>query len=411
MAPKAFFLNAISKSQTITGLEAIFGKDERITFNVVLIKRERTLFKVIQSCSGLGSLDELMIILDKYSPVILTISGYGILHKKTENNSTPNLLNSFNKTFPHSNPKEFYIQQATYDENNFTYTSIIRRSQLDSLLNKLPNVKIINVVFGPFAMKRLLPIMESSAFINGSINIGHYQFSFNNSYIENISWAEDSESRDRIRVGDSVYDSSSLIPYASVLNYYAPGNLITEAEIESITLKNQDFGYEMKFKKIAIVLAVTFFSLLLVNFLLFNSYFSRSNDLKQSLSVNSRSIAELDSLKKELDSHKQILTNYNFKGMSKTSYYADRIAASVPHSIALEELYLFPLKKSDTGSEDLLFDNKKILIIGYSLASIELNEWIKQLQKNSWTGKVNILSYIQSGAKDKGKFSIEVELL
>ena len=411
MAPGVIFPNTTYPPRNVAGLEVFFEKDSRITFTLVLIKRNGSLFEIIQTFSAMEAFDELIGKVEKDSPVVVTISGAGILHKQMVDDPNRSLLNSFTKIFPHSNPNEFYIQKSNDEGNNTSYISVLRKDQLDRLLTKLHNIKVISVVFGPFAIIRLLPLIESTSFINDSILLGRYQLSFNNNHIENISWSEKVEASDKIKLSHEEYDSASLIPYASVMNYYAAGNLITEAEIESVISQKQDFQYEGKFRLAGISLAAIFFVILLANFFLFNNYFSKSNDLKQSLSINSRSIDQLDSLKKELDSHKQVLASYNFKGMSKTSYYADQIAASVPHSITLEELYLFPLKKSDAGSEDLLFDDKKILISGYSRASIELNEWIKQLQQNNWVGKVNILSYNQTGGKDKGKFSIEVELM
>ena len=95
---------------------------------------------------------------------------------------------------------------------------------------------------------------------------------------------------------------------------------------------------------------------------------------------------------------------------SRTSYYSDQIAATVPTSIQLTELSINPLeKKLRKGEQEMVFQTNLIQVSGRAKRSTHLNNWIKTLKKYDWIKSVSILNYTQDNARVSGEFNIAIE--
>lgn len=394
-----------------TGIEATFLRNNQVVFNLVRAKKNNDAFEILEDILEIDSTENLNEKIKGNEPTILTISGNGVLHRKMEFTGQESLIEAFNRLFPHSNFKEFYIQIWQAQDNKVGYLSIIRKDQIDILLEKLQKIKVTKLFLGPFALNRLLPMMDGIQSGFHDLSVDHYRLKLNDHSIDSIAWTEDEVPNVQLGIRGEIFKTSTLIPYASVIDYFIPANNFRSLEIEQIAENQKEYRYELKFKRTGTAIAVGFLIILLINFIQFSSYFSKNNQLRQEVSMNSDLITKLDSLSAELDLRKKVLNNFNIKGASKVTYYADQIAASVPISVTLDELYIFPIKKGNHDTDDILFENRKVLISGYSQASIDLNNWIKTLQTNKWVSRVSILTYNQAGEMDKGKFSIEIELL
>ena len=103
-----------------------------------------------------------------------------------------------------------------------------------------------------------------------------------------------------------------------------------------------------------------------------------------------------------------VISGTNLNKNSKTSFYADQIAASVPKGIQFSVLDIFPLiEKQNNFQENQLQEFKQniILIKGLSKSSTVYNQWVRKLKKLDWIKTVDHLDY-----KDVDRNNAEFEL-
>ena len=89
------------------------------------------------------------------------------------------------------------------------------------------------------------------------------------------------------------------------------------------------------------------------------------------------------------------------------SYYVQEIAGSIPNEIILNSLVVNPNNKKIKNFEKIIFETNTILIEGDSKSSIPLNDWVKNLKKQDWLLKIEILDY-NIKRKESGEFILKL---
>lgn len=124
--------------------------------------------------------------------------------------------------------------------------------------------------------------------------------------------------------------------------------------------------------------------ILLINFFLFNHYYSAVNELQQTSQINKSS-------------------------SSKSSFYVNAIIESLPTTILLSELNYQPLLKRIKAEKAIENEVNTILISGASTRSVSFSKWITSLEFFDWTRSVEILSY-KDISKSTSDFSIKLKI-
>ena len=114
------------------------------------------------------------------------------------------------------------------------------------------------------------------------------------------------------------------------------------------------------------------------------------------VNVQQSTLQQLDSLQKEVQGKQAFLENNTLNQLSKTSYYADEIARTLPSDIQLTTLNIFPKQKEKRSTENKLPQfNQTIIIKGKTQETLSFNEWKQALEALDWIQKVNIISFGQ----------------
>ena len=142
----------------------------------------------------------------------------------------------------------------------------------------------------------------------------------------------------------------------------------------------------------------------------YSRYDKKINTLRFSYNQNKELIKKLDTLKSELKLKEQYFINSGFLDASKLSYYADRIAYTVPKEIVLTQLNINPLEGKIKNNKPISFQNRKILILGTVTQSIILNNWVKQLKDTDWIKNVKIIHYNQESVEIPAEFELQIDL-
>jgi Tfp pilus assembly protein PilN len=151
--------------------------------------------------------------------------------------------------------------------------------------------------------------------------------------------------------------------------------------------------------------------LLLINLILKFSIDAENKTLAQKEKSYKIMLARVDSLRNEVNEKKSFLTEAGWIESSKISFMADKIASTIPETIKLTEMSLYP--KNDNLSvtqKKMVFDNHTVLVAGRCSKPTELNPWIKALKSFKWISNASVMNYIYDEKEKQGKFIVEVKI-
>src|SRR3989344_4284910 len=409
MFKKLSFENII-KSKIATGVEINLLPDGAYDINVVSLKKNKSQVLTENKISGITDIVSLSTKLDSKSPVVLVINGKGIIHKKVATAENDSLAAVLNKVLPNANADDFYIQEQEINSSQ-NYISVVRKSSIDELLDELKKNNITNIVscnVGPFLINNILGLIDKNIISSEFLSFSNYKLLIREDKINEVQNSDNLESAP-IKVGDDFIEGKLLIPFAAALSYFIgmSEGFVNSDKIDSI---KDDFKQKQKFQLFGWSLLIGTFVVLLVNYFVFNHYWEKSTEMNSKLVLNQSALKRYESLKAEYAQKKIFLEQNGLLESSRTSYYADRLAASLPASIQLLDMNIHPLKKKEASdiSNALYFDTKTIKISGKCDRNTELNDWMKELEANIWIEKVKLVDYKQANAKDDGVFFIEI---
>lgn len=413
MLKKVGFKNII-KSKAAVGVEIILLPENTYEINVVLLKKIKSILTTEKQKEGIGSFEELAQFIDTKLPIILVLNGKGIIHRKISFSENDTPITLLNKVLPNANPNEFDIQETGISSSQ-VFVSLIRSSIINEVIEQLKKNKLTNIagcLLGPFVINNLLPLIDTNIISNELLKFSSYQLQIREQQITEITIAESENINESIIIGDSLVHSKLVIAFAAALSYFLDDNagIVKSEVIDNI---KEEFKQKQKFEFIGWSLLIAAFSVLLLNYFIFNHFWTKTNDLSSTLSSNQFALSRYGTLKVEFAQKKGFLEQNGLLENSRTSFYADKLAESLPSSIQWTDVNIHPVKKKQASdeSEGFFFENKIIKISGKCQRSTDLNDWMKEVKLKSWISNVTLLNYTQDNATDDGLFLIEIKLV
>jgi len=406
---KQLNFESLVKGKLVAGVEIQFSVTGNMLIRCVVLKRNKSDLVIEKQSTLLSSIEELAAFVDPKIPLSILVTGKGIVHRKIYFSETDSDLSLLNKALPNANLSDFNIQKTVIDETQL-FISVIRSSQLNELLEELQKHKLSALASfsaGPFAINAVLPLIAST---EQTLNLNTCRLAINNSQITGIT-NEGMETEELTDIGGEHVKTNLLLSYAAAVAYFTgPENPVLNSGTVYALIEENREKRKLQFRSMAVLLNV--FAIVMANLVLFNTYWDRSNELSTQLLINQSSVQRCDTLKKELDLKRSFLEQNGLLENSRTSYYADQLAQSLPASIQLNDLSVHPLKKKDNAVEDsgIYFETKMLSVSGHAKKSTELNEWMKVLKQARWISDVTLLNYRQDKKMAAGVFTIQIKL-
>ncbi|MGE0637859.1 MAG: hypothetical protein AB7G44_08380 [Bacteroidia bacterium] len=396
-------LSSITSSPVVTGVEVVVKSDNEFAFNLITIERKKESLLITNKINNVTDIQKVIEALDINSPVVIVVNGKGIMHRKLQANNRQG-ASSISAVLPNAKEDDFYIQKFSDD-----FVSIIRKSVLDKIVGVFLAAKIwvCEVSVGPFSLQTLNSFISVN---EGAMYAGDFKVLFVEGKISLIE-AKEAIIDSTIHVGNEQLKQSELIPFAAAFGYILKDSNRPIIQIASIESTAKEFFYSKVFKATGWSVLITFFVLLLVNFVLFSVYTEKLNVAQASLTLGQQQIQEYTRLKNELSEKEKFLREAGLSGSSRTSFFADRIAMDLPHDILLEQLLINPSEKKIREGEQADFIQKVIVVKGSCDNSPVLNAWLKILKENDWVRDVEVLNYDHSGSGSKGVFELRIKVI
>lgn len=391
------------KGARAAGVEVIL-QGGALEMSYVLLAKKRSKLE-ISSSGQVRALGELK--LPAGTPVGISISGKGIIHKKvtyTEDLSTIALLQ---KALPNARLDEFYVQH-TSPVNDHVIVSVARRSTIDELLNEFKRVKldIVSCTLGPFCIASLFPAMRLDSLVAEEIRLPGHNLTVVDGHVDHYVPEENTDAGP-VEIGGEFIRPSLAVPFAAATGYFVGERLFVN--IEKVSALAEEFRQKKMFRFSGAGLLILLFSVLLINYLVFDHYWKKKQSFEIQHAGNQDALQKYAKLNAEYEEKMTFLKGSGLLDPSRSSFYADRIAMDMPSSIQLTEMNIHPRIKQSADENAMKFKAKEIHIQGSCRQSNELNEWIKVLRKKDWVSEVELLNYKQGKGEAVGTFIVGIK--
>lgn len=395
--------SSLITGNSIAGIHIDIDSDDRCLAQLVLLRKNRSKLLVDKKKDKISDLESLVKSLSKNTPVSLSIDGKGIIYKKVSLTGDEDELSLLHKLMPNAGTDDFFVQRHMITENQ-GFVSAIRNETLENILKIFGRHKIFVTRFtaGPFDLNHIAGLLKDNP---KEIHCENKIYLLENGSLSGCSTNGGDHFPKLFRAGDEEILESYIVAFAGAVAYFAnpdPGLP------EQIIAAKEEFCYKRLFLVTRWAMAVFLFLLLFSNYMLFEKYDKKNGELTFKVSQNKGLLNKLDTLAADLKMKEDFIARNDFLKSNSQSYYADRIAGTVPNAIILTTMDMQPLEKKLKDGDRPEFTRHIIRISGMSKNSVAFNEWIKDLNSCDWLKEVEVVNYAQEDEFSAGIFEVYI---
>ena len=381
------------------GVEHTLINDKECVY-ITLLKKSKNTIDVKNQYES-ATIQDISNQIPKKQHIHLTVNNSEVLTKSIEdNNGDAKLI--LHKAFPNIDINDFFYEIISQD--SFHVVSICRKSYINEILNTYKKLKlqVINISLGNSIISSIKKVIE--------VNL----ISTSNAIIKldkgNLISLKDNED-----IIEEYYNINGL----KVNNYYLLSLVsgleviikqsVSKSNLKTLTKKLlSDFNQIRFFDQFLRSGLVFLIVLLLINFLVFNAYYSNVEMLKQTSLLHAETKNKIKELTALVDEKQSLVNDVFNRSTSKSSFYVNEVIQSLPNSILLSEFNSYPLEKAIKKDELIKVNDKIIYISGISSDNSLFSIWITELEALLWVDIITIA--YRDVSSTKSSFSIKINM-
>lgn len=347
---------------------------------------------VNHSFEHFGDLDEVVKHFGKYKAYHVHVLGAGVLSRKIESSG-----NYRQDLIMNGNPNEFLF--TTYDDGESMAISFCRKALFAEFMKQFEEEKWF--LYGlSCGYSPICGILEDEAIATV------FEIAVKNGKVETFKRAENAKEKASWR--SDFWSTRSLIAEAIRSNRSAENQWRVDGE-DSGDAKRENMHQYNQFKTLGIGIVGTIFLALIFNYFYQNHLNNEIAQLEMDLSVHTDNISMLDRLSQEKTRKEQLINSAGVNASSFLSYYMDEIGASVPKSITLSDMTVFPVVGKLKEKQRVEVDQQHIWIAGITKDNEILDNWIEKMDRFGWVKSIELLNYLKS-TEDWAEFELQITL-
>lgn len=391
------------RGNSATGIHLYILSDGQWDMNIVLLEKKKNLIHVIDNYSSISNLEEIENSLPVGVPIILSIEGKGIIHKRVNNTDNTHLVQ---QVFPNAQPNDFLVQSQEISAD-LRIISLIRKSAVREIINifSAKGYHIYTIFLGPFSLNCLWSSFDQQL---EKYTVDIYTINREKDRIIQMDIEIEKPALDHYTIAQEVIDSLSLIPYSNAVSFFIHGDLGLSISEDVCLSHKEQFIYKRIFRAAAAGVLVLLFIVLLVNFLVFDNVNKRFFEAQSQFKTDLQLVTRMDSLKAEFQNKEVLIEENGLMTGTRYSFYADRIASLVPEQVALTKLDINPVLSKSGMEKELRFNRNLMLIKGQCKSGFVLDEWMDKLRNESWIKYMEVLQYQQENKRTPGVFILQI---
>ncbi|MEL1244917.1 hypothetical protein AAEO56_11635 [Flavobacterium sp. DGU11] len=387
-------LSKIIKFNTLL-IVGVYNSDEKSTYYTLVIKKKGSLLNIISS-SVYEDFDEMQQHIDKKLPALLLIDGKGVLSKKIDLNNETDLNWRKNIDFG-------LMYHLDYATPSAVFLSFSRKQHVDEIVESFGSkgIQVIDCYLGPLVAGLLLPsIGENTVYANNSV------LQHDGPELYDIVRQTDAVKHD-YTFGDKKISQYHLPLYGAAVHFFLKPGQISKVTPDRINA--EEILYKKSFNYFGTGMLIFFLASLLTSYMLIQYYSAKNINLNEENVFTKQTyeyIVKLEESKKE----KLAILNQTGQLSEKfLSFYIYELLRSVPSTIQLKELNVFPLSKEIKEKEKVEVIPNTIILKGTTATEPDFNEWFSGLKNMKWIKKFEIVS-IKKDKKNIQQFEVKILL-
>ncbi|MBW4970783.1 hypothetical protein KZY98_09965 [Croceibacter atlanticus] len=373
-----------------------------ITYNLVRAKLSKGILSIVETFSS-TSLNKIQEKLSAKEPVYLTINTPSILTKIIDDVSSSNKA-IVNRAFPNIDFSKFKYE--ILKQKSSSIVSVCRIQVLENITANLKkhNIIISNISIGISRVDAISKIINENKLQLSNVSLELLE----NDIIEVNRLKEDEIIKSYV-IADMTINNSYLLGFSNILSIVGVSSSISsnlEAVNESIqnSLFNRRFFYYISRSILGFLLL-----LLLVNFLVFNYYFSKNESLKLTTPLNNAKSSQLSVLKESVNKKELQVKSIFAPSHTYITYVFDDIAKNIPSDIQLTLMEYQPNASTIRNDKPIIYSKNSLVIKGETISKERFNNWIEVIEKKDVITNLEILNF--TFVNDKAStFSIKISL-
>jgi hypothetical protein len=383
------------------GVEHTNADNEEILYCSLLkkSKQEINISKTIEVKTIKGLSQEL----PKNQHVALIINNHQVLSKSIDSEQK-DLLKLVHKAFPNINSNEFYIEAI--QEDNRYFLSICRKDYVQNLIEQYATQKIwvIDIALGNNAIKTISSLVKNDSFYTSNSKLEKYQ-----NQIMSIEKELDLNKK-LYDVNGLEISNQNLLAFSGALKIFLKEDktLINYSDLKKELTDN--FFHKRIFNLTLKTGGLFILGLLLVNFIFFNHYFNKSNELSALSEINQTKKNQILTLSEIVLKKQKLIDDLSKNNSSKSSHFINTIVMNLPETILLSQFNYQPLLKSIKADNQIDLKENTIEITGLSIDSEALSIWINHLEQINCIDKIDIIEYSFQTA-NSSSFTIAIKII
>lgn len=347
---------------------------------------------VNQVFESFGDLNEVVSHFGKYKPYHIHVLGAGILSRKIESSGAYQ-----QDLIMNGNPNEFLF--TTFDDGNNMAVSFCRKALISDYLKQFEAEKWhlygLSCGYSP-----ICGIIEDESITT------EFEIELKNDQI--VSFKRSGKVKDKTTWRSEFWTTQSLITESIRMNRASEKKWIVDGEEDGDASRENVHQYN-QFKIVGIGIVGTIFLALIVNYFYQNNLNDQVAQLEMNLSVHTENISMLDRLSQEKIRKEQLINNAGVNASSFLSYYLDQIGESVPKSITLSDMTIFPVVGKLKAKQRVEVNQEQIWVAGITKDNEVLDNWIEKMDRFEWVKSVELLNYLKS-TDDWAEFELQITL-
>jgi Tfp pilus assembly protein PilN len=394
-----------SFSRTAAGLHIEIRKDNSIVGYCCVLEKKKGQVKIKKQFS-VSNLDELPTKLPVKTPLFIIVNGKGVVHKKIQENKSTDIKDIVHSVLPSANVDDLFVQ--TCDGKDGRFVSFVRKNIPDKLVREIhkQQYSILKLYLGPYKLNTILPVLKTD---EHELSLSFFLLKIKNSGLSDFEVLPESQYQDiSMPLDNEQINDKYVLPFAAALNYFLPRDDDDVRFYQDIIQDAGDFSFRILLKPFMVAVLILFFTVLLLNYFIFSNFQNKYNELSFRNAQKTNLIRQISELEQELDTKQALIAGTGLSSSPRLSFYADRIAASLPPGIRLTDLNIRPLSKKLEPNEKAVFESYRIRINGVSKKSGDFSRWVKSLQEKEWVMDIRIIERSQKDLGSSTFFGIEI---
>lgn len=309
-----------------------------------------------------------------------------------------------NEAFASIDIANFYYEIIPLDEGYSI--SICRKSYVEACIKNYENegILVTGWSLGYASMVQYSSLVDA----NETIGIEELLFTYDQGKLKTISAQANDDQKIAYQIHDFQVPREYVNTLGGVLNYFQYKKGVASNTMEAIEERRSYFKQHRMFSVGLPAAAGVLLLIFLANFLFYNHYFTKVEELQtigSSNSLQKNLLIQKDSI---VNQKQRLFEDVIASSSSASSYFLDRLVAGMPKSILLNRLVYHPLQKKVKENNPLILARNTIEIQGSTAATNDLSTWITALEKMDFVSEVSIKKLDQQGKQSNFNVTISI---